>query len=153
MKLWEIDERIRECVDPETGEIIDDAALDALAIAREQKVEGVALWCKELNYEVDALKAEKSKLDARIKTAENKIKGIKGWLEFATGEEKFTTPKVVVSFRRSSAVVIDDQDKIPIKFIKEEITYTPMKVELKKALANGAIPGCHLQENVSVIIK
>lgn len=153
VKLWEIDERIRECVDPETGEIIDDAALDALTIAREQKVEGVALWCKELNYEVEALKAEKAKLDARIKTAENKIKGIKGWLEFATGEEKFTTPKVVVSFRRSSAVVIDDQDKIPIKFMKEEITYTPMKVELKKALANGSVPGCHLQDNVSVIIK
>lgn len=153
VKLWEIDERIRECVDPETGEIIDDAALDALTIAREQKVEGVALWAKELTYEAEALRKEKQALDARIKSAENKIAGIKNWLAFVTGGEKFSTSKAVVSFRNTSSVIIDDEEKIPEQFVKTEVVKTPMKVELKKALASGSIPGCHLQDNVSVIIK
>ena len=85
VKLWEIDERIRECVDPETGEIIDDAALDALTIAREQKVEGVALWAKELSYEVEALKA-------KIKCAKKEtVSGI----EFVSG--KLGGKRVVVA--------------------------------------------------------
>ena len=153
MTLFEIDERIRECVDPETGEIIDGMLLDSLLMDREQKIEGVALWCKELAYEADALRKEKQTIDARVKACENKIAGIKNWLAFATGGEKFSTPKAVVSFRNTSAVVIDDADKIPERFIKTEVVKTPMKVELKKALANGAVEGCHLQDNISVIIK
>ena len=153
MKLFEIDEQIRACVDAETGEIIDEMQLDSLLIAREQKIAGVALWCKELAYEAEALRNEKKNIDARIKAAENKVAGIKNWLAFATGGERFSTPKAVVSFRNTSSVVIDDQEKIPSEFIKTEVVKTPMKVELKKALASGSVAGCHLQDNISVIIK
>lgn len=46
MNLYEIDEAIMDCVDMETGEIIDSDKLAELQIARDDKVEGVevARW-------------------------------------------------------------------------------------------------------------
>ena len=43
MTIFDIDERIRECVDLETGEILDEEALAALTMKRGEKVEGVLL--------------------------------------------------------------------------------------------------------------
>ena len=42
--LYDIDAAILDCVDQETGEILDPEKLDALQMEREQKLEGVALW-------------------------------------------------------------------------------------------------------------
>ena len=50
MKLYEIDEQILNCIDAETGEIIDADMLNALQMERDAKIEGVALWIKDLNY-------------------------------------------------------------------------------------------------------
>ena len=46
--LYEINADILSCVDLETGEILDTEKLDALQIEREAKLEGVALWVKDL---------------------------------------------------------------------------------------------------------
>ena len=48
MTLYEIDSAIMDCVDEETGEIIDLEKLEALNIERDKKVEGIALAVK--NY-------------------------------------------------------------------------------------------------------
>ena len=58
MKLYEIDAAIMECIDLETGEIVDADRLTALQMEREQKLENVALWIKDLDAEAKALKAE-----------------------------------------------------------------------------------------------
>lgn len=42
MTLYEIDSTIMDCVDEETGEIIDLEKLEALNIERDKKVEGIA---------------------------------------------------------------------------------------------------------------
>lgn len=41
--LYEINQRILECVDPETGELIDPENLEALVMEKELKIENVAL--------------------------------------------------------------------------------------------------------------
>ena len=46
--LYEIDAEILASVDQETGEILDIEKLDALQMERERKLEGVALWVKDL---------------------------------------------------------------------------------------------------------
>ena len=57
MKLYEINEAILACVDPETGEA-DVEKLDELMLIREVKIENLALWVKELRAEAEAIKAE-----------------------------------------------------------------------------------------------
>lgn len=43
MTLFEIDGAIMNCVDSETGEIINEEMLDALNMARNEKVENICL--------------------------------------------------------------------------------------------------------------
>ena len=63
--LYEINQDILDCVDMETGEILDVEALNALQMEREAKLEGVALWVKDLKAEAAAVKDEADKLNAR----------------------------------------------------------------------------------------
>ena len=72
MNLYEIDARIMEAfeaaVDEETGEIVNEeayAALDALQEARDEKIENVLLWIKDLKSDAEQLKNEKRVLETR----------------------------------------------------------------------------------------
>lgn len=56
MTLYEIDSAIMDCVDEETGEIIDLEKLEALNIERDKKVEGIALAVKNYAAEAKAIK-------------------------------------------------------------------------------------------------
>lgn len=56
--LYEIDADIVNCIDTETGEILDFDSLDALNMERDAKIEGVALYVKQLQAEAEAIKAE-----------------------------------------------------------------------------------------------
>ena len=70
--LYEIDQEILDCIDMETGEILDLEKLTALQMERERKLEGVALWIKDLNAEAAAVKEEADKLTARKKSLYNR---------------------------------------------------------------------------------
>lgn len=54
-KLYEINKSIEDLLnavtDPETGEVVDLDALDDLLMEREQKIESVALYEKDVNAE------------------------------------------------------------------------------------------------------
>ena len=51
MKLYEIDEQILNCIDQETGEILDTEKLEQLQIDRNDKIENLILWIKDLKAE------------------------------------------------------------------------------------------------------
>ena len=109
MKLYEIENAILECIDEETGEVIDTDKLDALLMERDAKVENVALWIKDLKAEAEAIKTEKQKLAERQKVAENKAESLKKWLVYALGGQKFSTAKCAVSFRNTESVEVTDE--------------------------------------------
>ena len=71
-KLYEIDAAILECFDLETGEILDCERLEALQIERDEKIEKVALWYKNLLSNAEQYKAEKEVFDEREKKARKK---------------------------------------------------------------------------------
>lgn len=66
--LYEIDATIMDCVDTETGEIIDEEKLNSLLMERSAKLEGVALWIKNLDSDAAAIRAEREALEKRQKT-------------------------------------------------------------------------------------
>ena len=88
--LYEIDKGIMECLDLETGEVIDPERLTALQMERTAKVENVACWIKNLQADAEALKAEKDAFAEREKAALKKIESLKNWLSFAL-ERSFST--------------------------------------------------------------
>ena len=164
MTLYEIDNAILSCTDQETGEIIDQEALDALQMEREKKLEGVALWIKDLRAEADAIANEVKSLTARKKAAENKAERLKAWLAGALEGEILKTSKVRVSYTHNTKLnVIDEQSVVnyiqthyqePEQFLKfslPEIRKDAVKAEISK---NGAeIPGCCVEATESVVIK
>ena len=139
MKLYEIDQGIESCIDPETGEIIDLEMLDHLMMERDRKIENVALWVKNLKAEAEALKKEKMVFADRQKVAENKIKSLEYYLARATDHTPFKTDRVDIRFRRSEAVVVsDDADINALPEALKTVSVTPNKTEIKKALKDGA---------------
>lgn len=152
--LYEIDQAILECLDIETGEIIDSARLDALQMERQDKVESVALWIKNLSADALAYKAEKEAFAEREKKALKKVEDLKAWLAGALGGEKFSTWRCAVSFRKSEAVEIDDEALLPHELKTEKITYTPNKTAIKEAIKAGQeISGARLVERLNASIK
>lgn len=154
MKLYEIDEAIMECVDEETGEIMDVDKLEQLAMLRDEKIENFGCWIKNLVAEADAIKAEKDALAAREKTARNKAERLKEFLGYALQGEKFKSPRLSVSFRKVSSVKVDPAvlDELPDEYVK--VTKEARKTLLKDALAAGEeIPGVTMESRQSVIIR
>ena len=158
MTIYEIDQAIMECVDLETGEIIDTEQLDRLQMERDAKLENVACWIKDLKAEAEALKNEKQALAERQRVAENKAESLKKWLAYALQGEKFKTPKCAISFRKSEAVEVTDEGLNNLmKEHDELLTYKapePNKTAIKQALKDGlSVEGVQLIQNTSTIIK
>lgn len=167
MNLYEIDkgiERILENgfngeVDEETGELIEYGThdLDELLMERKDKIEAICLYIKNQEALAADIKTEEETLSERRKAKEAKIERLKEYLATsmtAAGEDKFETAKTAVSFRKSKAVVIDNEDIVPIEYKKEKITVTPDKTAIKKAIESGAeIAGARIEERRKVAIK
>lgn len=152
--LYEIDAAIMGCIDGETGEIIDPEKLEALTLERDKKLEGVALWVKNLKADVAAYKAEKDAFAEREKQAKAKIESLQKWLTAALDGQKFETAKVKVSFRKSESVDILDQSKIPQDYITIKTEEVPDKVAIKDAIKhNFSVPGAVLTVNSNIQIK
>lgn len=151
--LYEIDAAILECVDAETGEVISPERLNALIMERSKKLEGVALWIKNLDSDAAAIKAERDALDRRMKAAENKAKALREWLTTALELQPFETPRVRVSFRKSTVTEVVPE-RLPKKWCVKKITYTPDKAAIKAALLTGTkIKGASLTEHQNIQIK
>ena len=158
MKLYEIENAILDCIDLETGEVIDTERLDALQMERVAKIENVALWIKDLKAEAEAIKAEKMALAERQRVAENKAESLKKWLAYALDGQKFITARCAISFRKTEKVEISDVGMIRLmKEHDELLTYKdpePNKTAIKQALKDGlSVQGVQLVQNMSTIIK
>lgn len=158
MNLYQINEEIENCIDAETGEILDVEALNSLSIERNKKIENLACWYKNLMADAEALKAEKNAFAEREKTAKNKAESIKRYLSTVLDGEKFTTDKCALSFRKSESVEIldleafmsDDKAENYLKYSEPTIN----KAELKKALKQGEeFKGVLLSSNSNIQIK
>ena len=153
MKLYEIDQAIMDCIDMETGEVINEELLNGLQMERDAKIENVALWIKELKAEAEALKAEKLAFAERQKVAENKMESLKKWLAYALNGEKFKTVRASVTFRTTQQVDIPDIYKLDENFLRYKEPEAD-KTAIKEAIKAGqTVEGATLIENTSVIIK
>lgn len=142
MNLYEIkqelEKAIEECVDMETGEIINPTRLDELNMVLTDKRENVALYIKNLSAEAKAIDEEAKNLTNRKRVLNNKVEGLKKYLADNLEGHKFETAKVVVSFRKSEQLEINSTEHIPAEYL---ISQEPKidKVALKKSIKQGAV--------------
>lgn len=159
MKLFEYDlaivEAMENAVDEETGEINEGAMiwLDRLSVARDEKIESLFMWLKEIKAEADAIRNEEKALEKRRLVVERKADGLKQFLQKYLRGEKFKTPKVSVSYRKTSSVsVAVDPHELPAQF--QRVSVDADKTAIKEALQKGEeVAGCSIVEKQSMIVK
>lgn len=157
MKLYELSKAIEAFdleIDEETGEIINLDELDALQLARDEKIENIALWIKDLTAEAAMIKQEAQNLTKRQKTAEKKAESLKHYLTENLAGEKFKSPRVAISYRKSKSVLIKEPGSIPDEYVVTSVEQKANKVLIRKALEAGeAVRGCELVETQNLQIK
>lgn len=164
MNLYEIDAQLRECleavvIDEETGEILegfDPKKFEELSFERDKKLEAIGIFIKELDSEIEGLKAEAKNLKERADRKTRKRDFLKVYLgDYLQINKipKFETSRVALSFRKSDAVEADE-DQVPKKYFKKKIEYALDKVGIKKLLKAGIkIKGAQLVEKQNLQIK
>lgn len=151
--LYEINAAIMGCVDLETGEIIDVEQLQTLQLEREQKIENVALWYKNLLSDAAQYKAEKDAFAERERAARAKADSLKAYLLDALQGDKYKSTRVIISYRASSSVIVDDVLNLPPRFVKFKEP-EPDKLAIKEAIKNGEqVNGARIESSQSIIIK
>ena len=152
--LYDIQRGITDCVDEETGEVIDFEKLSALTMELSEKIENIALWIKNLEADAEAFKREEEAFEERKKAAANKAESLRRYLDTALNGQKFATERVSVSFRSSKAVQIAENTELPAEYIKTKVEKMPDKKKIGDALKNGiSVPGCALVTNRNMQIK
>lgn len=154
----EIIDAIDNAVDPETGEIIASDVfenLDALQLAFDEKTENTACYIKNLDAEAKAIREEEKALAARRKALENRSERCKNYLQFCLNGEKFSTARCAVSYRKSTTVAVDENRlaEVPERFLRYKDPEVD-KAAVRDALKAGeTVPGCTLEDSISMIIK
>lgn len=155
MTLYEIEAAILECVDEETGDVVDIDRLQSLEMERDTKISNIACWIKDLKAEAEAIKAEKQNLEKRQKATENKAEQLKTFLAGYLGGTKFKDAKVSIGYRKSvSTEIADELDVNTLPDEYKTIKVTPSLSAIKEALQNGVIiKGCKLVERENIQIR
>jgi len=158
MNLYEIDKQLRileeyQC-NPETGEVLTEQEFyelyDGIEMALNEKIENTMLLSKNQRSDSKAIKDEIKKLEERAKAKDNLADRLDNRVDYYikhnyTNEDgvldevglndyKMETPRLKLSYRKSTSVNILDQTKVPKQFIKVEKKESVMKAEIKKYL-------------------
>lgn len=162
MSIYTIDRDILALVDPETGEIADWEAFDALHMEREKKIENTACFYKNTMAEAAAIKAEEEALKKRRTVLENQAARLKKYLEYATNGEKFQTAKCAITWRKTPPKVELTEPALAIAWAmsrgrRDLIIEKPPEISkngLAEVLKSGEeIPGASLVTGMSMGVK
>lgn len=146
----------------QTAELDDEVFQDTLdSIDFQADLEKCIDYFAKLKANADAdviafknAKDEFAEKEKRAKAKSDRFKEIINNAMRMSNMKKIETELFTISTRDTKVVKIIDETKIPLEFMNEKITYTPMKKELKQAIESGQIiEGAELGYSESVVIK
>ena len=147
MTIYEIKREIEECIDEETGEILDYEKLDGLQMERDKKIENIVFLIENTENDIEGLKRQEEIFKARRKAAEKKQESLKGYLSRVLQGQRFETVRAKVTFRKSEAVVVEDEEKVPKDYWVEKVTEGIDLTAVKNALKAGkSVEGARIEE-------
>ena len=117
---------------------------------REKKIENIVWLIENTENEIEGLKRQEEMFKARRKESEKKQESLKGYLTHALKGEKFETVKAKVSFRKSEAVIVENEAKIPKEYWIEKVTEGIDLTAVKNALKAGkSVEGARIEERLN----
>ena len=162
MKLYELQNelfvRLQEvdADDVATGNLPDEviAELDALKLSRDEKVDSIGCIMRQLDLEAEAIKGEETRLADMRKLREARWESLHAYLSMCLLplDKPLNTEHFRFSARKSTAVVIDNEDAVPAPYMR--IVSSPDKALIAIDLKSGAtIPGASLVERTNLQVK
>ena len=147
----------------ESGELDDDALIGAFDVAKEDlaiKLEGYCKFIKNLESDIQGLKAEEQRLCDRRKTMENTIDRCKNAMKFAlntAGERKIACGTFTVAVQDTTPSVVLDEPYIE-NIPEEYLVPQEPKIDKKKIKADidagKDLEGiAHLEKGTSLRIR
>ncbi len=139
MNLYELTEAYQNLLDLDLEAEEVTKHLKTIEDEIEIKAENIAKALKDLEAEAEAYKKEIERLSDKKKSAENRVKRLKEYLQMAMEEvdkKKFKTDLFSFNIQKNApSLKILDESKIPEDFYKIERKLD--KVEFKKAVKEG----------------
>lgn len=151
--LYEIDRNILNCIDTETGEILQTEELHALQMERREKIRNLACWIKNLRAEAEDYAEEEKVFAYRKSVAVNKAERLKQYLSDCLQGEKIQAREFAISWRKSQKIEIADEKNIPEAYripVPDKIDRAGLKDALKQGMR---LPGVHLAAYNKIQIK
>ena len=151
--LYDINQGIMDCIDMETGEIVDLDRLHDLQMERGDKIRNIACYIKNLRSDAAQYDEEAKTFAARKKAAQTKAESLTAYLSSMLNGEKVKDREYSISWRKSESVNITDDSLLPDTYLVPQ----PPKVDkagIKAALKAGtAVTGAELTEKNNIQIK
>lgn len=159
MKLYELSNAYKELLDREDLDlqaVVD--TLDAIKDAIEIKADGIASVIDELQSSAERKKAKAKDWSESAKADLQRAQWLKQYLTSEldnAGIKKVETDNHLLSVRNFKAsTVIDDFDTLPDDYKIKKTEIVGNKNRIYQALKAGeTVPGAHLEDNRSVVIK
>jgi hypothetical protein len=133
--------------------------LESLSGELEVKAQNVAFMVRSLEASATACKEWAKAASERAKSIESRAESLRDYLSRcmqSCGIERIEGPGVTLSFRKSSAVIVDEPGLIPALFVRQPPAPPPApdKAAIADALKAGQeVPGAHLEIRKNLQIK
>ena len=154
--LYELNQKFNEFefeIDEETGEILNAEELDKIELERNEKLENIGLWIKNLESDAEAYKREKDSFAEKERLAKNKVESLKKYLNFVLNGDTFKSDRVNITYRKSTALNVIDEYVIPKKYFVKQAPKLDKKA-VKDAIKSGKkVKGTEIIEKENIQIK
>ena len=161
MKLYELTENYRNLQDllenPEIDQRLIEKALDEVGEQLEEKAENIAKLIKTLEVEATGFKAEEKRLADKRKALENRISGLKSYIDSAmkvTGKKKIKGQLFSFNIQKNPpSVNITDSTLIPKEYYIQQEPVLDKKTVLIALRSGETVPGAELLQTESLRIR
>lgn len=139
-------------------EVVADT-LESLGGELEVKAQAVGHMIRRLEADATAIKQWAQTANDRAKAVQARADSLHAYLSStlaACGIQRVEGPGIAISWRKSTAVVIDEPGLIPAEFMRqpEPPPPAPDKTSIAASLRAGVdVPGAHLEQRSSLQIK
>jgi hypothetical protein len=160
MNLYQIDaeyKAVLQDIEENDGEFSEDLEqrFDSISSERNKKISNIVRFVRNLESDNDQIYNEMDRLKAIADSKNRKTAWLKEYLSKVVGEgNKFELPEAKISWRKSEATFIKDENLIPEKFVTIVTEKKIDKVAIKNAIKSGEdVPGAELLNRNNMQIK
>ena len=161
MKLYELSQNylnLQELLEnPEVPQEMVIAALDEVGEQFEDKVENIAKLIKTMEVDIKGFKEEESRLSDRRKSLENRVKGLKEYIDGAmkaTGKLKIKGKLYSFNIHKNTpSLEVVNEELVPREFFKVQDPVLDKKEALARLKAGEDIPGLSIKQTESLRIR